>query len=319
MSMLFRVALMYLAKDFIETKEGLIFAVVENGLEQGKLLCFLRYILAGDRYLKVNTEQANQFLAKHYPHYLYDSLIKEAHCHALTVQQISKHYQPRSRLKNIVVNQPMDNVEEDLMLLYHAFKKNGLAVDNMGITGSILVGVQNSTSDIDLVFYSRKIFNQARQITQTLIAQEICSELDNKAWQMTYQRRNCELSYQEYLWHEKRKLNKALIKQRKFDLSLVLETTQNTDSITYRKLKAVVVKAKVLDDSLAFDYPAEFVIKHQQINSIVCYTASYAGQAKTGEWIEAAGQLEQSSTGEKRIVVGSNREASGEYIKVIDA
>jgi len=36
---------MFFAKDFIETAEGLIFAVVEQGLEGGKALCFLRYVL----------------------------------------------------------------------------------------------------------------------------------------------------------------------------------------------------------------------------------------------------------------------------------
>jgi predicted nucleotidyltransferase len=36
---------MFFAKDFIETAEGLIFAVVERGVEDGKALCFLRYVL----------------------------------------------------------------------------------------------------------------------------------------------------------------------------------------------------------------------------------------------------------------------------------
>ena len=34
---------MYLSKDFIETAEGLVFAVVDHRLEQGRVLCFLRY------------------------------------------------------------------------------------------------------------------------------------------------------------------------------------------------------------------------------------------------------------------------------------
>jgi len=35
---------MFFAKDFIETAEGLIFALVAPGLEEGKALCFLRYV-----------------------------------------------------------------------------------------------------------------------------------------------------------------------------------------------------------------------------------------------------------------------------------
>jgi len=50
----------------------------------------------------------------------------------------------------------------------------------------------------------------------------------------------------------------------------------------------------------------------------VCYTATYTGQAEQGERIEVAGQLEVSNTGLVRILVGSSREAEGEYIKVLE-
>ena len=90
------------AKDFIETEEGLVFAVVESGLEQGKVLCFLRYIKLNKQWQKVNTEQANQFLSEHYPHYLYYSPFKQAHCHALALNQVFKHHQPRLRLHQIL-------------------------------------------------------------------------------------------------------------------------------------------------------------------------------------------------------------------------
>ena len=69
----------------------------------------------------------------------------------------------------------------------------------------------------------------------------------------------------------------------------------------------------------AFDYPAEFKLDHEEITHVVCFTATYTGQAIKGELIEIAGQVEQASDGLKRIVVGSSREALGEYIKVIHA
>jgi hypothetical protein len=67
----------------------------------------------------------------------------------------------------------------------------------------------------------------------------------------------------------------------------------------------------------SFDYPANFQIVHPHIQTVVCFSATYNGQAQTGEWIEVAGQLEQAYDGQQRIVVGSSREARGEYIKVL--
>ena len=72
-------------------------------------------------------------------------------------------------------------------------------------------------------------------------------------------------------------------------------------------------------DTYAFDYPAVFKISHEEYEAIVCFTATYTGQALAGELIEVSGKIEQTQTGLKRIVVGSTREAVGEYIKVIHA
>ncbi len=309
----------FFAKDFIETAEGLVFAVVESGLEQGKILCFLRYINSNSQWKKVNTEQANQFLSDNYPRYLYYSVCKQAHCHALTVDEVFKHHQPRAKLKQLLAEDDVDQIQNDCLSLCHLFKKNGLNLDDVGVTGSILISAQKLNSDIDLVFYSREVFNQARHITQQLIKYGHCSELAEDDWLESYDRRSCDLSYREYVWHEKRKFNKALINQRKFDLSLINQSVESDVQISYKKVEPIIVKVQIIDDFLSFDYPAEFVIKHPQIKSIVCYTATYTGQAKTGEWVEVAGVVEQSSEGIKRIVVGSNREARGEYIKVINA
>ena len=70
---------MFLAKDFIETAEGLVFAVVVQGDEQGKVLCFLRYIKDTVGWKKVDTQEANAFLKQYFPEYLYYSSILDAH------------------------------------------------------------------------------------------------------------------------------------------------------------------------------------------------------------------------------------------------
>ncbi len=308
---------MILAKDFIETADGLIFAVVENGIEQGKVLCFLRYISSNSRWQKVNTEQANAILAKKAPHYLFYSSIKQAHCHAVSVDQINIHHQPRARLKRLLSEKDKDKVESDLAILCKLLQGKGLSLSDIGVTGSILISAQNLDSDIDLVFYSRQVFNQARAIVRELIDQGKCMDLTGSDWRESYSRRSCELNYDDYVWHERRKFNKAIINQRKFDLSLVKEIEELTPLVQYKKLDPIVLKVQVTDASSAFDYPAEFLVKHEEISSIVCYTATYTGQAEAGEWVEVSGLLEQANDVIKRIVVGSSREAHGEYIKVI--
>ncbi len=305
-----------LSKDFIETAEGLVFAVVEHGFEQGKALCFLRYVYESNGWKKLETEAANAFLQQYHPEYLHYSAVLDARLHAVCAERIVKHHRPVNSLQALLQASPRDRVERDLFKLCQLLEQDGLDLSQIGITGSVLIGAQNSTSDLDLVCYGREIFHQCRGITESLIKQGHLQALNNQDWQQSYERRSCALDFDAYVWHERRKSNKAVINGRKFDLNFI-DHSKKSESVNYQKCGPITLQCKVTDDVYGFDYPAEFKIDHQQISSVVSFTATYTGQALIGETIEVCGVLEQSELGVKRIVVGSNREAHGEYIKVI--
>lgn len=307
---------MFSPKDFIETAEGLLFAVVTPGLEQGKALCFLRYRSEGGLWHKQVTDEANAFLQTHHPHYLYYSPALDASLHAVDVDRVVRHYQPRHRFRHIMHQSSQDPVERDVLALGELLRQQGVDLDRIGITGSILVGVQKNSSDIDLVCYGRETFHRCRASVKTLIEQNRLQDLADSDWQASYNRRNCSLSYEEYAWHEKRKFNKALVNGRKFDLSLI-EPNKPVRQERYRKLEAVTLTCRITDDTLAFDYPSIYRIDHHLASSVVCFTATYTGQAYAGEIVEVSGMLEQNAEGIRHIVVGSSREAHGEHIRVI--
>ncbi|MFA6162257.1 MAG: hypothetical protein WC685_02390 [Methylobacter sp.] len=308
---------MFFAKDFIETAEGLIFAVVGQGLEDGKALCFLRYVYESSGWRKYQTVEANAFLEQNHPDYLHYSPVLDAHLHAVATERIVKHHQPKHRLLQIIQSDRHDAVERDLFRLCELFGQHGLDLAQTGITGSILVGVQNQGSDIDLVCYDRDVFHQCRAITGKLIESGALQELNDLDWRQSYDRRSCELSYEEYVWHERRKANKAVINGRKFDLNFI-DHFASLEAVSYQKYGAITLQCRVVDDAHGFDYPARFKIDHEQIDTVVSFTATYTGQAVRGEWVEVSGVLEQTQQGVKRIVVGASREAHGEYIKVIE-
>jgi len=311
------VVVSYLPKDFIQTTEGLVFAVVDQGLEQGKVLCFLRYVRQGSSWRKLGTQKANQLLSEHYPQYLFYSQVKSAALHAVNVQSIVIHHQPKQRLQDLLTKKNPDIIEQDLLDLCRILLVQGIDLKDVGITGSLLIGAQKLSSDIDLVVYGREKFHQLRGLIKQLIQQGQLQQLAEQDWLESYQRRQCDLSYADYVWHEQRKYNKALISHRKFDLNL-LELSSEAESSSYQKKGMGLIQATVLDAQYGFDYPARFLIEHEQASEVVCYTATYTGQAEQGERIEVSGQWEISSTGQARILVGSSREAEGEYIKVLE-
>jgi hypothetical protein len=85
----------------------------------------------------------------------------------------------------------------------------------------------------------------------------------------------------------------------------------------YIKQGISTVKATVIDDHRAFDFPAHYLIDNEMTPEVVSFTHTYVGQAQVGETIEVTGAVEcDSASGQRRLVVGSTREAIGEYIKV---
>ncbi|MDO9139809.1 MAG: hypothetical protein Q7U38_05735, partial [Methylobacter sp.] len=295
---------MFFAKDFIETAEGLIFALVAPGLEANKALCFLRYVQEPSGWKKVTTEQANALLQQQHPDYLHYSPVLDAQLHAVATDKIIKHHQPKQRLQQLMQTKRHDEVERDLFRLCALFQQHGLDLAHIGVTGSVLIGVQNQHSDLDLVCYNRAVFHQCRTLTQQLIAQGLLQDLTHEDWQQSYQRRSCALSFADYARHERRKGNKAIINGRKFDLSFI-DHAASENTVNYQKCGAIVLQCRITDDTYSFDYPAEFKIDHDDIDAIVSFTATYTGQAVNGETVEVAGVLEQSARGDKRIVVGS--------------
>ncbi|WP_031435636.1 hypothetical protein [Methylomarinum vadi] len=303
-------------KDFIATAEGLVFAVVSDVVEDGKVLCFLRYVRSYRQWRKVHTAEANLLLQQAYPHYLCHSKKLDAKLHGVPVCNINEHFRPRHRLAQLMAQQPKDEVEDDCRRLCLLLQQQGVVLDDVGVTGSLLPAFHNPASDIDLVFYGRETFRQGRRAIKVLLRQGECQALSEQDWLESYRRRDCHLNLPEYVRHERRKFNKAMFNRRKVDLSMIVEKSHKPHG-NMTKLGAVTIKARVIDDRLAFDYPAEFAIDHDEIDKIVCFTATYTGQARIGESVEVSGQLEQTMEGRKWLVVGSSREAKGEYIKVL--
>ena len=309
-------------KDFLETKEGLIFAVVTDQLEQGKVLSFLRYISCQDQtkeivWKKLSTIEANSFLAANFPNYLFHSEKLDADLHAVPVEEILTHHRASEKTLSLQNKDSFTPLQNKLIRLLDLFKDNDFDINQLGVTGSFLIGTENSRSDIDLVIYKRDTFQQMRKLIQSLINDGQLSELNDEFWQASYERRACSLSLNDYVWHEKRKFNKAVFDNIKFDISLVLESNDQAD-VRFLKRGKVSFTAVLVNDTQVFDSPSVYQLDHPEFHTVLCFTPTYSGQAFKNEMVEVSGFLEESSDGMiSRVIVGSSREADGEYIKLV--
>ncbi len=308
----------YLPKDFVQTKDGLMFAVVSYHPHQQKVGSFLRYASSGDAWQKVDTAQANRLLSRHHPQYLFKSKQFDAEFHAVNISDVVKHHRPEQRLKALLAAKPQDEIEQKLHKLITILVQFGVNCDFLGLTGSMLIGQQKKGSDIDLVVYGRQAFHQTRDAVKQAVASGLIEELDLSLMKDNFNRRGGDLNFDDFAWHESRKFNKAAIDGTKFDIGMVcLPDELEHDHHHYIKQGVSTVKAVVLDDHRAFDFPARYLIDNEMTPEVVSFTHTYVGQAIAGETIEVSGAIEcDSASGQRRLVVGSTREAIGEYIKV---
>ncbi len=308
---------MYQARDFIVTPEGLVFAVTLGGTEEGRIIACLRYVPDASGLRKVDSGQAQALLRECHPLYLHYSEHRDVHLQAVPIGCIDRHLKPRKCLNELLSAPEHSLLTRQVKKLVGLLTRQGVPLQAMGITGSLLAGTGHRNSDIDLVIYGDPAFELARRAIRRLTREGRLQPPSLTLWKTTWRRRGCPLSFPEYLWHERRKFNKGAIDGTKFDLVLVQEDQHPEETGIWRKQGRGTIQAMVTDASQAFANPARFRLDHPSIPLALSFTATYLGQARTGETVEISGFFEHSTDGERRIVVGSSREAPGEYIKVI--
>ncbi|MBL1142792.1 MAG: hypothetical protein HND53_12260 [Proteobacteria bacterium] len=306
-------------KDYISAGNKLFFAVVSEYQEDDRALTWLRYVKNENGMLKLSTEEAGSLISESYPEYNFHSQYADINLHGIPLNSIDKVYRPDQTVVRLLKMTASDNVQQDAIKIIQLLLYAGIKQEVIGITGSLMLNTHNDQSDIDMVIYGRKHFFAVRKLIQNFIKSGELKNLDKAFWQDAYKRRDCVLSFEEYLKHEARKFNKCVCGKTKVDISMIPENYERVEEHgPYQKTGQESLVGIVKDDAYSFDFPARYLIEHDSINEVVSYTATYTGQAQTGEKIEAAGYVEQGSDGKKRLLVGSSREAVGEYIRVID-
>jgi len=293
-------------RDFVETAEGWIFAVADYAY-QDSLRCLLRYVpdpdgsreARGIKYRKLDFDEAFAYLQRERPEYVCD-------LHVVPEKDVIRIYRPADELSRVA------KTDSRLKRLSTLLADSGVPGECVGITGSMLIGLQSPSSDIDLVAYG-KAWWKAREILAKAKAEGRIQELDETMWRRIYSKRKPEIGFDEFVLHEMRKGNRGMIEGTYFDLLFARDWSQISSSPPGEVIGRRKIVAEVLDVEFSFDSPAIFKLNHE-VGEIFCYTHTYAGQALVGETVEAMGVVEKTPYGQ-RLVVGTTREAKGEWIR----
>ncbi len=292
-------------RDFIITHDDWLFAVADYCHTEG-VRSILRYVPdpqgkrgTHKKYRKLDFDEAFEFMKTSRPEWVKDVHIVPWDC----VKEILAPNQklPLVAKKNSKVGAIVRTLES-------------IPPNKMGVTGSLLAGLENESSDIDFIVYGRAWFRARDIIARAKKEKNNITEISDEMWRDIYKKRKPELSFDEFLVHELRKGNRGMVGDTYFDLLYVRDWEEIRPCLRGQDIGFETIEAVVTNADFAFDSPAIYKIQHPEISYVLSYTHTYAGQALVGERIEALGMVEVVGK-MKRLVVGTTREAKGEWIR----
>ena len=296
-------------RDFIITKDDWIFAVADYFHPNGIRSTF-RYVpdengereLDGIRYKKYDFDVAFEFMRENRPEWVQD-------VHVVPENEVKRLLHPNDCIPQLV------ETDHRVAVIVKTLQDAGIPLSQMGVTGSLLPGLQNETSDVDFVVYGKDWFIARDAIAAAKSKGNIIEDIDDAMWQRIYDKRIPEISFDEFILHEKRKGNRGMVDGTYFDLLFVRDWDQINEPMQRGKDVGIMkIEATVTNADFAFDSPSVYKVDHEEIDHVLSYTHTYAGQALVGEVIEAQGMVEQVGN-MKRLVVGTSREPKGEWIR----
>jgi len=333
-------------RDFIETPEGLLFCVVGYLHPPDKYTAYLKYSPATEgRWQRQGTAyhrelayyhahqvgQTLDTLKANYPGYIHYCPVRDMMFSMVPHDRVRTYYRPEERLAQLL-NAPADPLEEQVAQLTEAIRQStGIPIDNIGISGSILLGIHDlGFSDIDMMIYGREAINQLRTAVSENRIPGI-SPLDEAflgGWRQEIAEHH-HLTGQEVRWLVARRWNFVYYGRRYLSLHPVrsdAEIHEVYGEHYYRDAGVVKLRAIISDAADSIFLPALYHVDHIKIlegpavdiDEICSYEGLFGQAADVGQEVEARGKLEQVDGGPRhRLVIGSSHRTGIEYLKPV--
>ncbi|MEM1607343.1 MAG: hypothetical protein QXN85_03880 [Candidatus Bathyarchaeia archaeon] len=306
--------------DFIETFEGLIFDVKGLVHPPDKTIAYLRYfespegdrVRGSKRYMKVySLSDRDAILRRKYPHYIYYDNIFGEWLEGVPNSLIIEHYQPIHKALSLIGRRDLSAIEtQAVRFIQEICDHASIPINNVGISGSILVGLYASSSDIDVVVYGRRASIAVYDSLKVLLSEKRngFSPYDLSDLKKLYDFRSTDtwISFNEFCRVESRKAFQGKFLGRDFFVRFVLDWNEIGEKYgdrVYRNVGYAKIKALIEDDSDAIFTPCLYRVSEVKLlegecdtrllREIVSFRGRFCDHARRGEHIIAQGKVEK--------------------------
>ncbi|MFX1502118.1 MAG: nucleotidyltransferase domain-containing protein [Promethearchaeota archaeon] len=308
--------------DYIETTENNLFFDVK-GLNHPNeyFICFLRFFphSEGNRkkngiYFKkvYNINERYAILREKYPKYLFYSKELDLEVQGVARKDVKRIYSPRNFYKNLSEEKYLTiskKLSKDLCELF--IHQGNLSQDSIGITGSIMVGLNTENSDIDLIIYGTETsLNFQKKLAEIFEKVNSCRKYNIDEYRAHYNWRvgGSNIPFEDFLKVEQRKQHQGKFKNLDFFIRYIKSPKDwkgNFYDFQYKNFGRIKLKAKILDSKDSIFTPCSYKINtikilesdtninKEDINEINSYRGRYCEHANEGENVFVEGKLEK--------------------------
>ncbi|UCD00498.1 MAG: nucleotidyltransferase domain-containing protein [Promethearchaeota archaeon] len=311
--------------DYIKTKNDNLFFDVKGLLHPNDyVICYLRFFPHPDgeriknsiSYKKVyNLNERYTLLRENFPKYLFFSKELDLEVQGVKKEEIKKVYTPRNTFKKLLDKNKLSYIEKNSISLCKLLIDEGNLSDNsIGITGSIMIGLNTEDSDIDIIIYGtetslkfqeklEQIFKKSNKIRKYNI-DEYRSHYD---WRVG----GSNIPFEHFLKSEQRKQHQGKFKDHDFFIRYIKSTRDWKGSFydyKYKNLGRIRLKAEIIDSRNSIFTPCSYKINSIKIlegstnsnninigdiNEINSFRGRFCEQARENEKVLVEGKLER--------------------------
>lgn len=319
---------------YLETDEGLFFAV--KGLEHptDRIIGVLRYApdrdgdreRGGVRYRRLyHFAEQEELLRSRYPQYLAYDPVFQATLQSVPRSRVRRVHDPRVRLQEM--STAISVIERDAANFAGLLQQGaGVPSSALGISGSLLIGLQTESSDLDVSIFGmencRKVYEKLGSLLDSV---DGLRRLDINAIEDLHRQRavDTHIPFKEFLETEKNKVCQGIFQQRPYFIRFIKEAHEWDPvygSVQYTPLGRAKIIAKIYDDQEAIFTPCRYVLSDMRVlegppmfvDEIVSFRGRFCEQAGIGQPVIAVGTLEciENSCGELkyRLLLGNSAE-----------
>jgi predicted nucleotidyltransferase len=321
--------------ELVESADSNIFDVKGLVHPPDKIIAFIRFTPdpSGERerngvnYNKVYPLQERySLLRQKFTEYLtFDPVFDEWLCEVPS-RLIKRHYMPVNFLNQLRNERSLGQLENQSLQLAQSLQgSSNVDWDALGVSGSLLVGLNTPNSDIDLIVYGSRNGEKVHNSLNSLVKEED-SHLNSYGVQdlrnlFDFRSKDTTMNFEDFVRTETRKVLQGKFLGRDYFIRCVKdwrEVTERYGDIHYQAVGEGKIQATIIDDSQMIFTPCTYEvgnvkafgdIRARDVQEIVSFRGRFCEQARRGEKVVARGKVELvNKTGEKeylRLLIGN--------------